>query len=299
MTPTRPILRYHGGKWKLAPWIISLMPRHRIYVEPFGGGGSVLMRKPRSYAEVYNDRWDVAVNVFRVLRDEAKAERLKIALKLTPFSRTEFMAVGDDSESDDVERARQTILRSFAGFSSAATNADFSTGFRANSHRSGTTPAHDWAHYPEQIQAFVDRLAGVCIENRDALDLIPQHDSPQTLYFVDPPYVHSTRNMNCGRGSYAFEMSDADHRELAQVLKAARGMVMLCGYDCELYRELYGEWEMVERSALADGARERTECLWMNEAAAVASTQTLFSAVTGNDEEELLKQFPSYRGTKP
>jgi DNA adenine methylase len=280
MKVERPILRYHGGKWILAKWIIGLMPPHRIYVEPFGGGGSVLMRKPRSYAEVYNDRWDVVVNVFRVLRDEAKAERLKTALELTPFSYTEFMAVGDDSEADDVERARQTIFRSFAGFGSASVNADFSTGFRANSHRSGTSPAHVWAHYPEQIRAFVDRLAGVCIENRDALNLIPQHDSPQTLYFVDPPYVHSTRNMKRANASYAFEMSDADHRELAQVLKAARGMVMLCGYNCDLYRELYGEWKMVERIALADGARERTECLWMNAAASAGGLQGSFEEAT-------------------
>jgi DNA adenine methylase len=278
--PKRPILRYHGGKWRLANWIIGLMPPHRIYVEPFGGGGSVLMRKPKSYAEVYNDRWDVVVNVFRVLRDEAKAARLKTALKLTPFSRTEFMAVRSHSACDDVERARQTILRSFAGFGSAAINADFSTGFRANSHRSGTTPAHDWAHYPEQIEAFVDRLAGVCIENKDALQLIPQHDSPETLYFVDPPYVHSTRNMNRGNASYACEMSDADHQALAQVLKAARGMVMLCGYNCDIYRELYGEWEMVERVALADGARKRTECLWLNPAASAGRSQISFEAVT-------------------
>ena len=222
----------------------------------------------------------MVVNVFRVLRDEAKAARLKTALKLTPFSRTEFMAVSSDSESDDVERARQTILRSFAGFSSAATNADFSTGFRAGSHLSGTSPAHDWAHYPEQIQAFIERLAGVCIENKDALHLIPQHDSAETLYFVDPPYVHSTRNMNRGNASYAFEMSDADHRELAQVLKATRGMVMLCGYDCDLYRELYGEWEMVERMALADGARKRTECLWLNAAASAGRSQISFEEAT-------------------
>jgi len=68
MTPARPVLRYHGGKWKLAPWIIAQMPPHRIYVEPFGGAASVLMRKSRVYAEVYNDRWDSVVNVFRVLR---------------------------------------------------------------------------------------------------------------------------------------------------------------------------------------------------------------------------------------
>src|SRR5579863_6792854 len=88
----RPVLRYHGGKWKLAPWIIEHLPEHRVYVEPFGGGASVLMRKARSYAEVYNDKWDVVVNVFRVLRDAEKAIELKRLLELTPFSRTDFKA---------------------------------------------------------------------------------------------------------------------------------------------------------------------------------------------------------------
>lgn len=281
MKPKRPILRYHGGKWKLADWIISLMPPHRVYVEPFGGAASVLMQKPRSYAEVYNDKWGTVVNVFRVLRDKDKAAQLANALSLTPFSRDEFIAVGSDDQVGDVERARQTILRSFAGFGSAATNADFSTGFRANSKRLGTTPAHDWANFPKCIPDFVERLRGVCIENKDALELIPQHDGLKTLYFVDPPYVHSTRNMNRGNASYAVEMSDDQHRQLAQVLKACAGMVMLCGYECDLYSEFYRDWEVVERIALADGARKRTECLWLNAAASAGRPQgMLISEVT-------------------
>jgi DNA adenine methylase len=250
----------------LAPWIISLMPKHRVYVEPFGGGASVLMRKARSYAEVYNDKWDTVVNVFRVLRDEEKALKLKSLLELTPFARAEFEAASDKSSIEDVELARNTILRSFAGFGSASTNGDFNTGFRANSHRSGTTPAHDWANYPEHIKRFVDRLRGVCIENKDAFDVISQHDSPETLFFVDPPYVHSTRNMDRGNGAYACEMTDDDHRELAKILHGIQGMVMLSGYDCELYQKLYGGWFAEKREALADGARPRTEFLWMNPA---------------------------------
>src|SRR3954470_24963100 len=86
----RPALRYHGGKWKIAPWIISHFPPHRIYVEPFGGAASVLLRKHRAYAEVYNDLDDWAVNLFRLLGDEQSAERLRRLLELTPFARTEF-----------------------------------------------------------------------------------------------------------------------------------------------------------------------------------------------------------------
>lgn len=91
----RPILRYHGGKFILAPWIISHFSPHKIYTEVFGGGGSVLLRKKRSYAEVYNDKWDIVVNVFKIMRDPVKAAELERVLRLTPFSRTEFNECGE------------------------------------------------------------------------------------------------------------------------------------------------------------------------------------------------------------
>ena len=267
----RPVLRYHGGKWLLAPWIIGMMPAHRVYVEPFGGAASVLMRKPRSYAEVYNDRWNTVVNVFRVLRDSEKAEQLKTQLELTPFSRAEFEQCGEDQLcqiADEVELARRTIFRSFAGFGSASTNSKYATGFRANSHRSGTTPAHDWANYPSHIEAFVERLRGVCIENRPAAEVIAQHDSERTLFYVDPPYVHSTRNMARGNAAYECEMGDSDHQDLAATLRSVKGMVMVSGYRCDLYDGLYGDWIREDVGHFADGARRRTECIWFNEQAA-------------------------------
>jgi DNA adenine methylase len=267
MTPTRPALRYHGGKWRLAPWIISHFPPHKIYVEPFGGGASVLLRKPRSYAEVYNDQWGIVVNVFRVLRDPDQAAELERLIRLTPFARDEFVECGDDQISqieDPIERARRTIFRSFAGFGSAATNAKFTTGFRANSNRSGTTPAHDWAHYPDQIKFFVERLQGVIIENRPAMEVIRQHDAPNALHYIDPPYPHSTRSMQRGNVAYAHEMTDDDHRELAGVLRSVKGMVIVSGYSCDLYDELFGDWRRLDRRHHADGAQDRTECLWFS-----------------------------------
>lgn len=268
--PERPVLRYHGGKWLLAPSVIEHMPPHRVYVEPFGGAASVLMRKPRSYAEVYNDRWETVVNVFRVLRDEAQACKLQRALHLTPFARDEFFSTAHEEGDDTVERARKTIFRSFAGFGSAATNGDYATGFRANSNRSGTTPAQDWANFPAEIPAFVDRLRGVVVENRPALEVIAQHDGPQTLFFCDPPYVHATRNMRRGNAVYAVEMTDADHEQLAEALHGVQGMVLLSGYPGALYERLYSDWECIERAAYADGAVERTEALWLNPRAAAA-----------------------------
>lgn len=265
---TRPALRYHGGKWRLAPWIISHFPEHRVYVEPFGGGGSVLLRKPRAYSEVYNDRWRRVVDVFTVLRDPVQAAELRRRLMLTPFARVEFEEADEtahEAEADIIERARMTIIRSFMGHGSESTRADSSTGFRSNSNRSHTTPAHDWANWPRVVPAFVDRMRGVVIENQDAATVMQRHDTPTTLHYCDPPYPHSTRTLRHG---YAFEMTDDEHRGLAAVVNDLAGMVIVSGYDCPLYAELYSDWRRVETTALADGARPRTEVLWLNGAAA-------------------------------
>jgi len=241
----RPVMRYHGGKWMLADWIISHFPKHRCYVEPFGGAASVLMKKDRSYAEVYNDLHGEVVNVFKVLRDAG--EQLREVLYLTPFSRSDFIESYEHS-CDPVEQARRTISRTFMGFGSNAHNKK--TGFRANSNRSGTTPAHDWRNYAEAIPWMIDRLS----------EVMKTHDSTKTLHYVDPPYVSETRGKG---GDYAFEMTDDDHRELAAVLCQLKGAVIVSGYPSELYETVYGDWERVERKAFADGARERTEVLWI------------------------------------
>lgn len=275
----RPVLRYHGGKFLLAKWIISHFPKHRIYVECFGGGGSVLMQKNRSYAEIYNDKWDTVVNVFEILRNPITAAELENRLRLTPYSRTEFDKCGEiqiEKLQDPIEKARLTIFRSFAGFGSASTNAKHSTGFRANSNRSGTTPAQDWVNYPDHIASFVERLKGVVIENKDYKDIIKQHDGPETLIYLDPPYVHSTRNMQRGNSAYAFEMTDQDHVDMASVLFKIKGMAIISGYDNDLYKSLFPHWLKIERKAFADGAVERVECLWLNGKAAKNVNAKLF-----------------------
>lgn len=265
----RPIVRYHGGKWRLAPWIIGHLPQHRVYVEPFGGGGSVLLRKPRSYAEVYNDLDGEMVNLFRVARDSGR--ELLESLRLTPFARDEFAEAWFPSD-DPIEQARRTVVRSFMGFGSAAITLSRipakrarggkpKTGFRSNSNRSGTTPARDWMNYPGALDAIIDRLRGVVIENRNALDLMPQHDGDQTVFYVDPPYVAATRDKG---GDYRHEMTDADHETLAETLHGLKGAVVLSGYGCEMYDRLYAGWQRIERAAHADGARDRIEVLWLS-----------------------------------
>jgi DNA adenine methylase len=271
--PTRPVLRYHGGKWRSVATIVGFFPPHRCYVEPFGGGASVLIRKARTYAEVYNDLAGEVVNVFRVLRDPTSAGRLRELLALTPFARDEFKGAYQPSD-DPIESARLAIIRSFMGFGSASFNAKHATGFRANSKRSGTTPAIDWRNYPDQIPAFVERLSGVVIENKDARSILPTHDGPDTLFYVDPPYPECVRAEGAITGvrqRYIHEMSDDAHRELAPDLRALSGMVVLSGRACDLYdRDLYPDWERHEFTHLDDGARTRTEVLWLNPACADA-----------------------------
>ena len=276
MKVKRPVLRYHGGKWKLAPWIISHFPSHRVYVEPFGGAASVLLRKTRSYAEVYNDLDGETVNVFRVLQSPRSAEALTRLLALTPFARAEFELAYQPATSR-VERARRTIIRSFMGFGSAAATGA-ATGFRSCSNRSGTTPAHDWANFSPCVAAFTERLQGVVIENRDAAECMAQHDGPDTLHYVDPPYVFETRSKGtpyCKKHQYRHEMTDEEHQSLAEAMKGLAGYVVVSGYRCELYDDLYRGWKRIDRSAHADGARDRVESLWLNERASAQTTLDL------------------------
>ena len=206
----------------LAPWIIDHFPPHRVYTEAFGGAASVLLRKPRAYAEVYNDLDGEVVNLFRVLQSGAGAARLERALRATPFARQEFELAYKPSK-DPVERARRLIIVSFMGFGSNGHNTEVRTGFRANSNRSSTTPAHDWANYPDCMAAFVERMKRVVIESKDAFSIIEQHDQDDALHYVDPPYVHSTRDTGGRQRDYRHEMADVDHRRLGALLRVARG----------------------------------------------------------------------------
>lgn len=285
MSATRPVLRYHGGKWRLAPWIIAHFPPHRIYVEAFGGAASVLLRKRRCYAEIYNDLDGDVVNLFRVLRSE-RAGELVGQLRLTPFARAEFEASYRDAD-DPVERARRLIVRAFQGFGSDGHNAGARTGFRASSQRSHTTAAHDWAAYPAALETVIARLRGTVIECRDAGEVMAQHDRPEVLHYADPPYLPETRSDKSRKAggkyhAYVHEMSQDDHRALAERLHGLAGMVVLSGYASALYDgELYADWRRVERAALADGARARTEVLWINPAcwARIPDGATLFDRV--------------------
>lgn len=267
----RPLLRYLGGKWLLAPWIVQHFPPHRVYVEPFGGAANVLLRKPVSQTEVYNDLDDDLVELFRVLRNPAQASALVALLRLTPIARSEFFAAYEPG-TDPVERARRLVVRSFMGFGSCASRRDRTTGFRTGA-RTGEAPAsREWATYADALEAIIRRLQGVAIENLPASAVIAQRDGSDTLFYVDPPYVHATRSPKRTRtapsNGYRFEMSDADHVALLEQLRGVAGMVVLSGYATPIYDRALGDWMRVEKETHADGARDRTEVLWVNPAAA-------------------------------
>lgn len=266
----RPLMRYHGGKWRLASWVISHFPPHRLYVEPFGGAASVLLRKERSYAEIYNDLDDELVNVFRIMRDPEQAALLKKNCELTPFARSEFLAAYEPTD-DPIERARRILVRSWMGHGSSGVR-KHRTGFRVNPHRQRTTAAGDWHGWPRAIDAFVERLRGVTIEQRPAAQVIATHDRPDTLFYIDPPYPFATRSQKrIGKDlyhGYRHELTDADHVALLDQLLELKGMVVLSGYGCELYDAKLAGWHRVTKAAQADRGEARTEVLWINPAAA-------------------------------
>lgn len=263
-----PALRYHGAKFRLAPWVMQFFPDHRVYVEPFGGAAGVLLQKPRSYAEVYNDLDDDIANFFRVLRDPEQAEQLIQLLHLTPYARSEFDLSYEDC-TDPVERARRTAVRAGMGFGSAGATKGV-TGFRIDTARPYGTAQHLWTRYPGQLPAVIERLQGVLIENRPAIEVMQQHDTPDTLHFVDPPYVFGTRSQrNVVQGCYRHEMTDEQHMELLGVLKNLQGMVVLSGYASELYERELADWQAHttgSRISAGRGTAVKTEVLWINAA---------------------------------
>ncbi len=260
-----PAIRYHGGKFRLAPWIIEQMPEHVCYVEPFGGAAGVLLQKPRSYSEVYNDLDGEVVNLFRVLRNPESNQRLQDACFLTPYSRDEFCHAQEPA-TDSVERARRMVVRACMGFGSAA-GIGGNSGFRSDSKRKYATAAHLWERYPENLAALCQRLQGVIIENKDALAVMRAHDAETTLHYIDPPYVPDTRVQ--GNRYYAHEMIVEGHEQLLAVARTMAGMVMISGYDTEVYNDMLTGWvktEKTSRISAGRGTKVRTECLWLNPA---------------------------------
>lgn len=239
------------------------MPKHLCYVEPYGGAAGVLLRKPRSYAEVYNDIDGEVVNLFRVLRNPELNQHLQDACMLTPYSRDEFCAAREVTE-EPIERARRMVVRASMGFGSAA-GIGGNSGFRSDSKRKYATAAHLWERYPANLAAVCQRLQGVIIENKDALSVMRAHDAETTLHYIDPPYLPETRVQ--GNRYYTHEMTVEGHEKLLTVSRTMAGMVMMSGYETELYNDVLTGWKKVKkesRISAGRGTKIRTECLWIN-----------------------------------
>jgi DNA adenine methylase len=271
----KPALRYHGGKFRIADWVMQFFPEHSTYVEPFGGAAGVLLQKPRSYAEVYNDLDSAVVNFFRVLRDPATRAKLIEQVVLTPYSRDDFAEAWEPTKNP-IEEARRLCVRAQMGFGSAGATKGV-TGFRIDTKREYGTAQHLWAEYPAALAEVGKRFTGVLVENRPAIEIMQQHDTPTTLHFVDPPYVLSTRVRGEGKLQYyRHEMSDADHIELIDVLHKLEGYVVLSGYDSKLYRDRLSSWESFQtqaRISAGRGCTTRTENVWINPACSAALEQ--------------------------
>jgi DNA adenine methylase len=266
-----PALRYHGGKFRLAPWVMSFFPEHTCYVESFGGAAGVLLQKPRSYAEVYNDLDGNIVNFFRVIQDPATRRQLTDRIVSTPYARDEFDLAWEPTD-EPIEQARRTAIRAQMGFGSAGATKG-KTGFRIDTKREYGTAQHLWAEYPESIAAVGERFSGVLIENRPAIDVMRQHDGEATMHFVDPPYMHETRCILPGRTNYRHELTNADHAELLEALLGLQGFVVLSGYHHPLYDEVLTGWRKFtteSRIAANRGCATRTECVWINSQCAAA-----------------------------
>jgi len=166
-----------------------------------------------------------------------------------------------------VENARRTIIRIFMAFGTTGRRKNRS-GFRAAPYRLSNSGVRDWLNYPDALRDFVERMQGVTIEQRPAVEIIRQQDSPETLFYCDPPYPLSTRTAvqwpSHNDRAYVHDMSDEEHRELAEVLHSIKGMAIVSSYPSDLYEELYPDWRRMERVAIADGAKKRTEVLWFS-----------------------------------
>ena len=275
MRVDRPAVQYYGGKWKIAGWVTQYFPRHRTYVEPFGGGGNVLLRKVPSREEVYNDLDKTIVNFFKVLRDPAKAEELRRRLYLSLMSRTDYQEASRNlQEGDDIERARRLVILSSFGFGTVALgkekNGNAPTGFRIFGHaeKKGLHAIRSrWMSWPSYIPIYTERLRTVLIENKPAIELIQEWDKPDTLFYVDPPYLADTRVTNAT--DYSHEMTRKDHIELAKVLRRIKGMAIVSGYESNLYSKIYAGWRLVRHkthtfSGKKNNESARMECLWIS-----------------------------------
>lgn len=250
------LLNYPGAKWGMAKEIVSIMPPHRSYLEPFFGSGAVLFNKPPSAIETVNDIDGDITNFFKVLREQP--DELAEAISLTPYSREVFDDAHKNRGTDPFDRAYRFAIRSKMGHGFKTNQ---KTGFKIDVYaRERSYCVGCWNRLPGDIREAAVRLKEVQIENQPALDLIRKFNHSNVLIYADPPYLLNTR----GGKQYRYEMSEQEHLDLLAVLIQHKGYVILSAYPSEMYeRELRG-WSKFTRKSHNQNNDQRTEVLWSN-----------------------------------
>lgn len=257
----RPLLRYYGGKWRLASWIIKHFPEHECYVEPFGGAASVMLRKAPSRFEVYNDLCGDVVNFFRMLRERRR--ELVQALRHTPYAREEFNLSCEPS-SDDLERARRFFVMAWQGYGGPRKQRLTGWKIQKRSWHSGRADQLTEWKQAKGICRAARRFENVQIERDDALKVIRRFDTPSTLFYCDPPYPTDTRNARWSKRAYNHELGAYDHVHLANLLRQIQGRAVISTYPNRLYDEMFEGWTKKERTAQTMNKTVATEVIYIS-----------------------------------
>lgn len=252
----KSVLKYPGGKSRIADWICGYIPEHTVYLELFFGSGAIFFNKKPARIETLNDLDGNVVNFFRVIREHP--EELSSLLEMTPFARDEYeLAHASLDEGTDVERARKFAVRCWMSF---AGGVRYKNGFRSSQCSASPHTTKAWSELPELVILAAERLKNAQIENLPALELIHRYNTPDVFIYADPPYLHSTRKNYL----YQYEMSEQDHVKLLDALIGHPGKVLLSGYDNELYDRILSGWNKVQKKTQAECGLPKVETLWMN-----------------------------------
>jgi len=256
---------WYGGKFSHLDWLLPLLPECHHYCEPFAGSSAVLLNRPASPVETYNDLDGDVVNFFKILRDHG--DEFVRVIALTPFSREEFARAiyGRSEDISDFERARRFFIRARQARTGLAQTATLGrwANCKQTSRAGMAGVVSRWLGSVDSLPFIAERLLRVQIENRPAFDVIRLYDDPNTLFYCDPPYVHCTRG---DAKAYGYEMDDGQHTLLARILHRCKAKVALSGYRCELMDELYGNWRRHDAPAKNCHSikKVRREALWVN-----------------------------------
>jgi DNA adenine methylase len=224
---------YFGGKFNHLDFVLSLLPESYSFVELFGGSGIITWNKKPSKIETFNDVNNSVINFFEVLRDNG--DELIKKIYLTPYAREEyFNCYHNINVGDAVERARNffvVVNMSFNGTMSRQTGWKMSTN---NTRASISEAVSRWLSKLPNLIAVIERMKTVQILNMDYRRVIKKFDSPRTLFYAEPPYLHEVR---CNKNEYEHEMSINDHVELLTIVKSIQGRIAISGYENELYND--------------------------------------------------------------